>query len=73
MSLEVEGDIVVSDGDHKIDVTEQEVPLIRHMIRRLRGQLEWLPRGQGKSRARAKSAVPCLTCGYGGQRPGWGP
>jgi hypothetical protein len=49
MSFEVEGDIVVCDGDHKIDVAEQEVPLIRHMIRRLRGQLEWLPRGQGKS------------------------
>jgi len=49
MSLEVEGDIVVSDGYHKIDVAEQEVPLTRHMIRRLRGQLEWLPRGQGNS------------------------
>jgi hypothetical protein len=33
MSPEVAGDIVVSDGDHKIDVTEQEVPLICHMNR----------------------------------------
>ena len=26
--VEVEGDIVVSDGDHKIDVAEHEVPLM---------------------------------------------
>ena len=29
----VQGEINVSDGDHKIDVAEHEVPLIRHMIR----------------------------------------
>ena len=29
----VQGEIIVSDGDHEIDVAEHEVPLIRHMIR----------------------------------------
>ena len=29
----VQGEINVSDGDHKIDVAEHELPLIRHMIR----------------------------------------
>ena len=29
----VQGEINVSDGDHKIDVAEHGVPLIRHMIR----------------------------------------
>jgi hypothetical protein len=29
----VQGKINASDGDHKIDVAEHEVPLIRHMIR----------------------------------------
>ena len=29
----LQGEINVSDGDHKIDVAEHEVPLIRHMIR----------------------------------------
>jgi hypothetical protein len=33
MSSEVQGDIVVPDGDHEIDMAEHEVPLIRHMIR----------------------------------------
>jgi hypothetical protein len=33
MGPEVQGEIVVSDGDHEIDVAEHEVPLIRHMIR----------------------------------------
>ena len=33
MGPEVQGEIVVSDGDHEIDAAEQEVPLIRHMIR----------------------------------------
>jgi hypothetical protein len=32
-SPEVEDDIVVSDGDHEIDVAEHEVALIRHMNR----------------------------------------
>ena len=33
MRPEVQGEIIVSDGDHEIDVAEHEVPLIRHMIR----------------------------------------
>jgi hypothetical protein len=33
VSPEVEGDIVVSGGDHEIDVAEHEVALIRHMNR----------------------------------------
>ncbi len=33
MSSEVQDDIIVSDGKHEIDVAEQEVSLIRHMIR----------------------------------------
>ncbi len=33
MSAEAQGDIIVSDGEHKVDVAEHEVPLIRHMIR----------------------------------------
>jgi hypothetical protein len=33
MGPEVQGEIVVSDGDHEIDVAELEVPLIRHRIR----------------------------------------
>ena len=32
MGPEVQSEIVVSDGDHEIDVAEHEVPLIRHMI-----------------------------------------
>ena len=33
VSPEVEGDIVVSGGDHEIDVAEHEVALICHMNR----------------------------------------
>ena len=33
MRLEVQGEIIVSDGDHEIDVAQHEVPLIRYMIR----------------------------------------
>ena len=29
----VQGEIIVSDGDHEIDVADREVPLIRHMTR----------------------------------------
>ncbi len=66
MTSEVQGDIIVSDGEHEIDVAEHEVPLIRHMIR-YDPEVSWNGyRGaQGKSKDDVRTALDGTDRGIG--------